>query len=74
MSIRFGDLPTWIASIGTVAAFAAVVYQIEIERRRRNDDDERDREVKWTPEIGQLDLDPRNWTGLMRVWSCTTRR
>jgi hypothetical protein len=35
MSIHFGDLPTWLASIGTVGALAAALYQIGSERRRR---------------------------------------
>lgn len=35
MQVYWGDLPTWIASLGTVGALAAALWQIGNERRRR---------------------------------------
>src|SRR5699024_11663276 len=39
----YGDLATWIGSIGTVAAFAVAYYQIHQERRHRLAREFRDR-------------------------------
>jgi hypothetical protein len=35
VSIHLGDLPTWLAAIGTIGALAAALYQISNERKRR---------------------------------------
>lgn len=37
-----GDVPTWVAAIGTVGALFAVIIQMASERRRRHRDEERD--------------------------------
>jgi hypothetical protein len=44
MAIQYGDLPTWLASIGTVGALGAALWQIGTERARRLQQEERDRE------------------------------
>ena len=49
MSIHLGDLPTWLAAIGTVGALAAALWQIRNERvlrlkRERQDEQDRHRE------------------------------
>jgi hypothetical protein len=33
--ISWGDIPTWISAIGTVAAFSIAFYQIQLERKAR---------------------------------------
>lgn len=43
MSIHLGDLPTWLASLGTIAAFGAALWQIGNERGRRLAQEQRDR-------------------------------
>src|SRR6266516_4260110 len=43
MNIHFGDFPTWVASIGTVGALVAALYQINSERNRRITQESRDR-------------------------------
>ena len=43
MSIHLGDLPTWLAALGTVGALAAALWQISNERRRRLTQELRDR-------------------------------
>lgn len=37
MALNYGDVPTWIASIGTVAAFGVALFQINTERSRRHE-------------------------------------
>lgn len=44
MTILYGDLPTWLASIGTVGALAAALWQIRSERTRRLQQEARDRD------------------------------
>jgi hypothetical protein len=41
--VHFGDLPTWVAAIGTVGALAAAFWQIRTERRARVWQDTQDR-------------------------------
>lgn len=41
--LNLGDLPTWIAAVGTVGAFIAAFIQINTERRRRHENEERER-------------------------------
>jgi len=36
VGLRWGDLPTWIASVGTVGALGAALFQINTERQRRH--------------------------------------
>jgi hypothetical protein len=43
MSLNFGDVPTWVAAVGTVAAFGAALFQISTERRYRHEAEQRDR-------------------------------
>ncbi len=43
MSVHFGDLPTWLASIGTIAAVFAALWQIRTERKRRIAQESNDR-------------------------------
>lgn len=43
MKLNLGDLPTWIAAVGTVGAFIAAFIQINTERRRRHENEERER-------------------------------
>jgi hypothetical protein len=43
MSIQFGDIPTWVAAIGTVGALGAAMWQISNERRRRIAQETQDR-------------------------------
>jgi len=35
MSIPLGNVPTWIAALGTVGALSAALWQINTERKRR---------------------------------------
>lgn len=42
--LDFGDVPTWIAAIGTVGALFAALWQIGNERKRRIQQQEGDRE------------------------------
>jgi hypothetical protein len=46
MNINFGDFPTWVASIGTVGALGAALYQINSERNRRIAQESRDRDER----------------------------
>jgi hypothetical protein len=45
MTIHYGDLPAWLASVGTVGALGAALWQIGTERKRRHEREERDREL-----------------------------
>jgi hypothetical protein len=45
MTINYGDLPTWLASVGTVGALGAALWQIRTERNRRHEQEARDREL-----------------------------
>jgi len=47
MSIQYGDVPEWVASIGTVAAFAAVAVQIRLDQNRRHKQDEYDEQERY---------------------------
>jgi hypothetical protein len=44
MSIQYGDLASWLASVGTVGALGAALWQIGTERTRRLQQEEHDRE------------------------------
>jgi hypothetical protein len=44
VQLNFGDVPTWIASIGTVGALAAALIQINTERARRHHQETQKRE------------------------------
>ncbi len=46
MTLNYGDVPTWIASVGTVAAFGAALIQINTERHRRHQAEAQDREER----------------------------
>src|SRR5437870_7068635 len=46
MAWHLGDVPTWIASVGTAGALVAALVQISTERRRRHADEERDRDER----------------------------
>ncbi len=46
MSISWGDLPTWVAAVGTVGTLGAALLQIEVERRRRTKQELEDREER----------------------------
>ncbi len=37
--LNFGDVPTWVAAIGTAGAFYAALFQINTERSRRHAED-----------------------------------
>jgi hypothetical protein len=41
--VNWGDVPTWVAAIGTVGAFVAAFIQIGTERRRRLAREQQDR-------------------------------
>ena len=43
--MNYGDLPTWLASIGTVGALGAALWQIGTERKRRLEQEARNREL-----------------------------
>jgi hypothetical protein len=43
MAIQLGDLPTWLASAGTVGTLVAALFQIRSERNRRLEQEARDR-------------------------------
>lgn len=43
MALNYGDVPTWVASVGTVAAFGAALFQINTERARRHETEKQDR-------------------------------
>jgi hypothetical protein len=43
VSIQVGDIPTWVAAIGTVGALVAALWQISNERKRRIIQDAEDR-------------------------------
>lgn len=45
MSLSMGDVPTWIASIGTVGALGAALAQIRSERNKRLAQEAQDRDV-----------------------------
>jgi hypothetical protein len=36
--VNFGDVPSWLAAIGTIAAFGALALGMDVERRRRRRD------------------------------------
>ena len=40
LALSFGDVPTWVAAVGTVGALAAALYQIGAEQKRRLETDE----------------------------------
>lgn len=42
--MSFGDVPTWVAAVGTVGALVAALFQIGTERKRRIATDERFRD------------------------------
>jgi hypothetical protein len=44
VQLNFGDVPTWIASIGTVGALGAALIQINTERTRRHQQEAQKRE------------------------------
>jgi len=44
VQLNFGDVPTWIASIGTVGALGAALIQINTERTRRYQQEAQKRE------------------------------
>jgi hypothetical protein len=44
--IHLGDLPTWLAALGTVGALAAALWQISTERKRRHEREEQAREER----------------------------
>lgn len=46
MLVDFGDLPTWIASIGTVGALFLALRQIQTERQRRLDQEQKERDER----------------------------
>jgi hypothetical protein len=46
VAVHFGDVPTWIAAIGTVGALFAALIQINTERARRHHAEEREREER----------------------------
>ena len=46
MSIQYGDVPEWVASIGTVAAFAAVAVQIKLDQSRRHKQEQYDEQER----------------------------
>jgi hypothetical protein len=46
VSIRLGDLPAWVAAVGTVGALIAALVQIKRERDRRIRQEEKDREER----------------------------
>ena len=41
--VNFGDVPTWVAAIGTVGALVAALTQINTERKRRHAEETKDR-------------------------------
>jgi hypothetical protein len=43
MALNYGDVPTWVASVGTVAAFGVALFQINTERTRRHETEQQDR-------------------------------
>ena len=44
--IHLGDLPTWLAGLGTVGTLAAALWQIGAERRRRHEREAQEREER----------------------------
>ena len=44
--IHLGDLPTWLAALGTVGALGAALWQISTERKRRHEREEQQREER----------------------------
>jgi hypothetical protein len=44
--VDLGDLPTWLASVGTVGALGAALWQISAERRRRHEREAQEREER----------------------------
>jgi hypothetical protein len=44
--IQLGDLPTWLAGVGTVGALGAALWQIGAERNRRHEHEEQEREER----------------------------
>jgi hypothetical protein len=46
MTLNYGDVPAWIASIGTVAAFSVALIQIRTERNLRQQAENQDRKER----------------------------
>jgi hypothetical protein len=44
--IHLGDLPTWLAALGTVGALGAALWQIGAERRRRHEREAQERDER----------------------------
>jgi hypothetical protein len=44
--IHLGDLPTWLAALGTVGALGAALWQIGAERKRRHEREAQEREER----------------------------
>ena len=44
MPVQLGDLPEWLAAVGTVGALGGALWQIRVERNRRLAQDAHDRE------------------------------
>jgi hypothetical protein len=43
IELNLGDVPTWIAAIGTVGATTTALYQINLERKRKTNQESYDR-------------------------------
>src|SRR5258708_1452549 len=46
VQIHLGDLPTWLAGIGTVGTLVAGLLQVAVERRRRHEREAQEREER----------------------------
>lgn len=64
----WGDVPTWVASVGTVAAFGAAFWQIRTERRHRIEADNHERRERHEAQArlisampGPVDEAPKPW-------------
>ena len=46
MRLNLGDVPTWVAAIGTVVAIFVALFQINTERKRRHEAEEREQDER----------------------------
>lgn len=53
--LHFGDVPTWLAAVGTVGTLAAIIWQIRRDQRLRREERHRDQASHISALVGPMD-------------------